>query len=193
MGETQLFPPEQLFEFSVRVFEHFGVPEDDARTAATVLQAADLRGIDSHGVARLHTYFDMLQLGRIDPKPSVTIVRESASTATVDGGNGLGLVVGPKANAIAMEKAMAVGSGWVSVRNTNHYGIAGYYVLEALKRDLIGWSMTNATTSPCAFERTASSGSGTSQVESSRTPISPPSATTRQPAALKKSSGRSLS
>ena len=117
------------------------------RTAATVLQAADLRGVDSHGVARLHSYFDMLRLGRIDPKANVTIVRESPSTATVDGGNGLGLVVGPKANAIAMEKALAVGSGWVSVRNTNHYGIAGYYVLEALKRDLIGWSMTNATKS----------------------------------------------
>src|SRR5438445_68371 len=145
VAETQLFPPEQLFEFSVRVFRHMGVPEEDARTAATVLQAADLRGIDSHGVARLHTYFDLLQAGRIDPKPTVTSVRESPSTATVDGGNGLGLVVGPKANAIAMEKALAVGSGWVSVRNTNHYGIAGYYVLEALKRDLIGWSMTNAT------------------------------------------------
>jgi len=145
--ETTLFPAGQLFEFSVRVFEHLGVPGGDARTAATVLQAADLRGIDSHGVARLHTYFDMLQLGRIDPKPKVTIVRESPSTATVDGGNGLGLVVGPRANAIAMDKALAVGSGWVSVRNTNHYGIAGYYVLEALKRDLIGWSMTNATKS----------------------------------------------
>src|SRR5207247_4424771 len=103
VGETQLFPPEQLFEFSVRVFEHFGVPEDDARTAATVLQAADLRGIDSHGVARLHTYFDMLQLGRIDPKPSVTIVRESASTATVDGGNSLGPVVGSKADSVRQE------------------------------------------------------------------------------------------
>ena len=147
MPNTTLFPAEQLFDFSVRVFQHFGVPEDDARTAATVLQAADLRGIDSHGVARLHTYFDMLQLGRIDPKANVTVVRESPSTATVDGGNGLGLVVGPKANAIAMEKALAVGSGWVSVRNTNHYGIAGYYVLESIKRDLIGWSMTNATKS----------------------------------------------
>ncbi len=135
MPDTTLFPPEQLFDFTVRVFQHLGVPEADARTAATVLQAADLRGIDSHGVARLHTYFDMLQLGRIDPKANVTIVRESPSTATVDGGNGLGLVVGPKANAIAMES------------NTNHYGIAGYYVLEALKRDLIGWSMTNATKS----------------------------------------------
>ena len=96
MAETEVFPPEQLFDFTVRVFRHFGVPEDDARTAATVLQAADLRGIDSHGVARLHTYFDMLQLGRIDPNPNITIVRESASTATVDGGNGLGLVVGPR-------------------------------------------------------------------------------------------------
>jgi L-2-hydroxycarboxylate dehydrogenase (NAD+) len=145
VSEAKLYLPEQLFEFSARVFRHLGVPADDAHTAATVLQSADLRGIDSHGVARLHSYFEMLQLGRIDPKPNITIVRESPSTATVDGGNGLGLVVGPKANAIAMQKALAVGSGWVSVRNTNHYGIAGYYVLEALKRDLIGWSMTNAT------------------------------------------------
>src|SRR5712691_4505646 len=145
MEGTTLIPPEQLFDFSVRVFGHLGVPEADARTAATVLQAADLRGIESHGVARLHSYFDMLRLGRIEPRPNVTIVRESPSTATVDGGNGLGLVVGPKANAIAMAKALAVGSGCVSVRNTNHYGIAGYYVLEALERDLIGWAMTNTT------------------------------------------------
>jgi LDH2 family malate/lactate/ureidoglycolate dehydrogenase len=142
---ADLYAPERLFEFSERMFRHFDVPEDDARTAATVLQSADLRGIDSHGVARLHTYFDMLDLGRINPRAKVSVVRESASTATVDGDNGLGLVVGPKANAIAMEKALAAGSGWVSVRNTNHYGIAGWYVLEALKRDLIGWSMTNTT------------------------------------------------
>src|SRR6266404_9038764 len=127
VAETQLFPPEELFEFSVRVFRHMGVPEEDARTAATVLQAADLRGIDSHGVARLHTYFDMLQLGRIDPKPKITVVRESPSTATVDGGNGLGLVVGPKANAIAISKALTAGSPWVSVRNSNPFVIAGYY------------------------------------------------------------------
>jgi L-2-hydroxycarboxylate dehydrogenase (NAD+) len=145
MVETLLFPSEMLARFSRRVFEHFGVPPDDARIAAGILEAADLRGVDSHGVARLRTYFDMLSLGRINPKPSVTIVRESASTATVDGDNGLGLVVGPKANAIAMAKAAEAGSGWVSVRNTNHYGIAGWYVLEALKKDLIGWAMTNST------------------------------------------------
>ena len=87
----------------------------------------------------------MLALRKISPRPRISVVRESASTATVDGDNGLGLVVGPKANAIAMAKAAEAGSGWVSVRNTNHFGIAGYYVLEALERDLIGWAMTNST------------------------------------------------
>ncbi len=143
--DARRFPAEQLFEFSARVFRWFDVPEQDAGMAARVLQSADLRGIDSHGVARLHSYFDMLQLGRINPKAQVRIVRESASTATVDGDNGLGLVVGPKANAIAMEKSLSAGSGWVSVANTNHFGIAGHYVLEALERDLIGWAMTNTT------------------------------------------------
>lgn len=147
MTEPQyhLFPAERLRAFTIETFLYFGVPQADAELAAEVLAAADLRGIDSHGVARLHTYFDMLQLGRINPKPNIRIVREKVSTATVDGDNGLGLVVGPKANEIAMEKAEKAGSGWVSVCNTNHYGIAGYYVLEALKRDMIGWSMTNST------------------------------------------------
>jgi L-2-hydroxycarboxylate dehydrogenase (NAD+) len=134
-----------LREFSTRVFIHCGVPEPDAMLAADVLATSDLRGIDSHGVARLHTYFDMLALGRINPRPSVTIVRQTPSTATVDGDNGLGLVVGPQANAIAIEKALSVGSGWVSVCNTNHFGIAGYYPLQALKHDLIGWAMTNSS------------------------------------------------
>jgi len=87
----------------------------------------------------------VLELGRINPRPNPRIVRETPSTATFDGDNGLGLVVGPKANALAMEKAAAVGSGWVSVRNSNHFGIAGYYPLQALQRDLIGWAMTNST------------------------------------------------
>jgi len=145
MSTEQLFPHERLREFCERTFRHFGVAEADAATAAQVLIAADLRGIDSHGVARLHTYFDMLELGRINPRCRPRIVRETPSTAVVDGDNGLGLVVGPWANRVAMDKAEAVGSGWVSVCNTNHYGIAGWYVLQALARDLIGWSMTNST------------------------------------------------
>jgi LDH2 family malate/lactate/ureidoglycolate dehydrogenase len=144
-SDMHICPIERLHEFSTRVFKHFGVPPDDARLAADVLAASDLRGVDTHGVARLHTYVDMLTLGRINPRPNVSIVRELPGTATVDGDNGLGLVVGPKANAIAINKAQAVGSGWVSVRNTNHFGMAAYYPLEALKHDLIGWAMTNST------------------------------------------------
>ena len=142
---SHIFPSEYLKEFSAQVFMHFGVPEPDARQAADVLGRSDLRGIDSHGVARLHTYFDMLEMGRINPAPKIKIVREKKSVATVDGDNGLGLVVGPKANAIAMDKAEKHGSGWVSVCNTNHFGIAGYYPLQALERDMIGWAMTNTT------------------------------------------------
>lgn len=140
-----IFPWQELMEFSIRVFRHFDVPADDAQTAAEVLSAADLRGIDSHGVSRLQTYVEMLEAGRINPRPQIKIVRQTPSTATVDGDNGLGLVVGPAANRIAMEKATQCGSGWVSVANSNHYGIAGYYPLQALEQDLIGWSMTNST------------------------------------------------
>jgi LDH2 family malate/lactate/ureidoglycolate dehydrogenase len=143
--ELTIYPIERLHEFSTRVLVFCGVHESDACLAADVLAASDLRGIESHGIARLHAYFGMLNRGRINPRPRVQVVRQSPSTATVDGDNGLGLVVGPKANEIAMEKAEAVGSGWVSVRNTNHFGIAGYYPLQALKRDLIGWAMTNAS------------------------------------------------
>src|SRR5215469_5046248 len=143
--EAQIYPIEVLQEFSTRVFRYLGVPDNDAAQAAAVLACADLRGIDSHGVARLHTYCDLLMEGRINPKPNVRLVRTAASTGTVDGDNGLGLVVGPQANRIAMDMAGKFGSGWVSVRNSNHYGIAGYYVLEALKQGFIGWAMTNST------------------------------------------------
>ena len=143
--EAKVFHIEALREFSTRVFLHFGVPKEEAAQAADVLACADLRGIDSHGVARLHTYFDLLIEGRINPKPQIKTIRSTLSTATVDGDNGLGLVIGPQANRIAMDMAGKAGSGWVSVCNTNHFGIAGYYVLQALERDLIGWAMTNST------------------------------------------------
>lgn len=145
MEEIPTYPIELLREFTTRVFGHFDVPPNDARQAADVLIASDLRGIDSHGVARLRAYVDQLALGRINPRPHIRVIRELPATATVDGDNGLGLVVGPKANAIAMDKAAAVGAGWISVCNSNHFGIAGYYPLEALKRDLIGWAMTNSS------------------------------------------------
>jgi LDH2 family malate/lactate/ureidoglycolate dehydrogenase len=134
-----------LRAFSAGVLAHGGVPAADAELAAEVLLSADLRGIDSHGVARLRGYHEVLRAGQVNPKPHLRVIRETASTATVDADNGLGLVVAPRANELAMEKAVAAGSGWVAVRNSNHFGIAGYYVMRALERDLIGWAMTNSS------------------------------------------------
>ena len=137
------YPVEQLREFATRVFVSCDMPQDDASTAADVLVTADTWGIDSHGVARLPAYFEMLRRGLINPRPQIKTVRDHPATAVVDADNGLGLVVGPRANELAMEKAEAVGSGWVSVCNSNHFGIAGYYSFKAVERDLIGWAMTN--------------------------------------------------
>jgi L-2-hydroxycarboxylate dehydrogenase (NAD+) len=143
--DTKLFPAETLREFCARVFMYFGASKSDAAQAADVLAAADLRGIDSHGVARMSSYVGLLSEGLINPKPQIKVLRSTPSTATVDGDNGLGLVVGPRANQMAIELAEKAGSGWVSVMNTNHFGIAGYYVLKAVAREMIGWAMTNST------------------------------------------------
>lgn len=140
-----IFTADQLESFTRRVLLSFGTSEPDGDSAAKLLILADLRGIDSHGIARLFSYYSMLKIGRLNPCPKITVVRETATTATLDGDNGLGLIVGPKANEVAMDKADQVGTGWVAVRNTNHFGIAGYYVMEALKRDQIGQAMTNTT------------------------------------------------
>ncbi len=143
--ETRTFSHEYLEDFTAKVFEHFGIPAPDARQAALVLSASDLRGIESHGVARLLAYVDLLKAGLINPRPNLKILCETPSTAAIDADNGLGLVIGPRTNEIAMDKAERVGSGWVTVNNTNHFGIAGYYPLQALERDLIGWAMTNSS------------------------------------------------
>ena len=119
MSEVEIitYPHEKLSEFSKLTFQHFGIPEKEAELASEVLSMSDLRGIDSHGVARLHTYFDMLENKRINPVPEIKIVRESASTATVDGDNCLVLVVGEKDNEISMKNEQEDGSGLVSVCN----------------------------------------------------------------------------
>jgi L-2-hydroxycarboxylate dehydrogenase (NAD+) len=144
-AEVRFFSGPRLHEFSARVFSRLGVPEAEARIAADVLACADRRGVDSHGVARLRSYAELLASGKINPRPVLRLVRETASTATVDGDNGLGLVVGPKVNEMAMDKAERAGTGWAVVRNSNHFGIAGYYPLQALERGMIGWAMTNSS------------------------------------------------
>jgi len=139
------FSYNQLFTFTESVFRSIGCPDDDATLATEVLLSADLRGIDSHGVARLVGYVRLWEAGRINATPRVGIVHETPSTAVVDGDGGLGLVVAPKAMAIALEKARLVGTGWVSVKNSNHFGIAGYHAMKALAHDMIGMAMTNAS------------------------------------------------
>jgi L-2-hydroxycarboxylate dehydrogenase (NAD+) len=139
------FPFERLFRFTKNIFLKIGCSEEDAVLATEVLLSADLRGVDSHGVARLSGYVRLWEKGRINTSPSIRIVHETPSTAVIDGDGGLGLVVAPYAMNVAIEKAKAVGTGWVSVKNSNHYGIAGYHAMMALQHDMIGMSMTNAS------------------------------------------------
>lgn len=141
----KIFSVDQLKAFTKNTFLAMGCPPEDADLATTVLIQADLRGIDSHGIARLIGYVRLWEAERVNPKPNIKIVHETPSTAVVDGDRGLGLVVAPKAMEIAMEKADKVGTGWVSVKNSNHFGIAGYHAMMALERDMVGMAMTNAS------------------------------------------------
>jgi LDH2 family malate/lactate/ureidoglycolate dehydrogenase len=134
-----------LRTFTQNIFLAMGCSDAHAQLAADVLLRSDLRGIDSHGVARLSGYVRLWEKQRINTQPNIQNVYETPTTATVDGDAGLGLVVAPFAMQIAIEKAITYGSGWVSVRNSNHFGIAGYHALMAVKKDMIGFAMTNAS------------------------------------------------
>jgi len=136
---------DRLHQFAVNLFVKIGCFNDQAIEAANVLLSADLRGVDSHGVARLMGYLRLYEKNRINSKPQLSVVHETPSTAVVDGDAGLGLVAGPYAMRLAIEKAKNVGTGWVAVKNSNHYGIAGYHAMMALEADCIGISMTNAS------------------------------------------------
>jgi len=138
------FDHQALFRFTQSVFEKIGLSRSEAQQAADILITAELRNVSTHGLMRLPEYINLWKTGRITVTPRFKIVRETLSTALVDGGKGLGLVTGPKAMKLAIEKAKNAGSGWVAVRNTYHYGIAGYYAMMALEHDMIGISMTNA-------------------------------------------------
>jgi LDH2 family malate/lactate/ureidoglycolate dehydrogenase len=136
---------EKLQNFVAKVYQKLGVPADDAKVAAEIAVAADLRGVDSHGVVMLPRKVDYMKRGLIEPTPQIKIERESPATALLDGGNGLGAVVSKRAMKICIEKAAKVGAGFVSVHDSNHYGIAAYYSMMALDHDMIGISMTNTT------------------------------------------------
>ncbi|MFY9154390.1 MAG: Ldh family oxidoreductase [Prolixibacteraceae bacterium] len=136
---------EELKNYTSRIFQAMGCPADQAIVAADCLNQADLRGVDSHGVARLSGYVRLWELNRLNATPDMKIIHQTPSTAVLDGDLGLGLVTAPHAMNIAIEKAKVAGTGWVAVQNSNHYGIAGFHAMMALEHDMIGISMTNAS------------------------------------------------
>lgn len=142
--DTERVNHEALRQVVCHVFQKLGVPHIDACVTAGVLVAADLRGAESHGVARLPRYVNGLRSGLIQPVASVRVITESPASLVVDGGAGLGQVVGKRAMELCIEKAEAVGCAMVAVRNSNHYGIAGYYAMMALQHNMIGFSFTNS-------------------------------------------------
>ena len=134
---------DRLEQFMVDVFTNLGVAEASARDAAEVLVAADIYGIESHGAPRLPNYVNRLKSEAVKANPNIRVVKEMASIGTIDGDSGLGMVVGRRAMELAIRKAQDTGAGFVSVRNSSHYGIAGFYARMALEHDMIGFSMTN--------------------------------------------------
>jgi L-2-hydroxycarboxylate dehydrogenase (NAD+) len=145
MFMDKMYSLSALQSFTRQVFESMGCSPDDANLATEVLLNADLRGIDSHGIARLSGYYRLWEAKRVNASPDIRIVHETPSTAVVDGDSGLGLVVAPFAMKVAIEKAKNVGTGWVSVRNSNHFGIAAHHAMMPLQHDMIGMAMTNAS------------------------------------------------
>lgn len=139
-----MYSVQYLHDFTKAVFVKMGCPEKDAIQIADVFLAAELRGLPSHGMIRIKDYYQLWKANRINTRPGLKVVHESPSTAVIDGDGAVGMVAATRSMELAIEKAAKAGTGWVSTCNSNHYGIAGYYAMMALKHDMIGISMTNA-------------------------------------------------
>ena len=144
--ETRPFISWQLADdFMTAVFEKMGVPTEDARLCADVLLESDRRGIESHGCNRFKPiYIDRIKSGILNPVTKIDILKETPTTAVLDANDGMGMVASKKAMDMCIEKAHKYGMGMVAVRNSSHYGIAGYWTGFAAKENMIGISGTNA-------------------------------------------------
>jgi LDH2 family malate/lactate/ureidoglycolate dehydrogenase len=138
------FPRTQLVDFAASAFICGGLTPDDARAAATQLITADLRGVESHGLARLPGYVANLRKGTTSATARLTVERETPSAVSFNANNGVGLLLAPRAMARCIEKAQDTGLCMATVRNSNHFGIAGTYVRQATDAGLGGMAMTNA-------------------------------------------------
>jgi LDH2 family malate/lactate/ureidoglycolate dehydrogenase len=139
-----MYTYDYLLKFTRNVFNRMGCSGSDSKIIADVFLAAELRDHASHGMIRIKDYYELWKAGRINVKPAVKVVHESPSTAVVDGDNAVGMVAARRSMELAIEKAEKAGTGWVATRNSNHFGIAGYYAMMALKHDMIGICLTNA-------------------------------------------------
>lgn len=137
-------PVKQLVDFMVDACVAMSIPQEDAKIIADVLITSDLWGVRSHGIAHLKMYHERIKVGLQLPVTNWQVVKDTPTTAVVDGGNGMGMVVGSHAMQLAIQKAKQYGLGAVAVRNSSHYGVAGYYPLMAVKEGLVGLSVTNA-------------------------------------------------
>jgi len=145
MVEILRFKKEDLLSYVVSYMSKLGVPEEDAKIVGDVLLSADIRGVDSHGLIRITSYYgNRLRNKLINPLTPTKIISETETTALIDGGNGCGQVASYKSMKIAIEKAKKSNVGIVTVKHSDHYGIAAYYAMMALKEDMIGVSMTNS-------------------------------------------------
>lgn len=138
----------RLTSFVSSAFAKLGVPKSDAEIAAQGLVAADLRGVDTHGVIRFNPlawYVKWLSDGEMNPTPNIRVVSESASSALLDGDRGIGMVIGQRAMELAIRKAKESGVAMVAVRNSRHFGMSANYAMQALAHDMIGIAMTNAS------------------------------------------------
>jgi LDH2 family malate/lactate/ureidoglycolate dehydrogenase len=136
---------DEVEEFMKAGFVAVGVPEDEAAQCANVLISADKRGVDSHGVGRFKPiYLDRIWQGILNPKTKFEVVKETPTTAVIDGHNGMGLSIAPRAMEMAIEKAEKFGLGMTVVRNSTHYGAAFYYPRMAIQHGMVGMTTTNA-------------------------------------------------
>ena len=136
-------PVNTLVEFMLDALAAMGTSEEDAKIIADVIITSDFWGVRSHGIAHLKMYHERIKRGLQLPNTRITLVKDTPTTAVLDGGNGMGMVVGHHAMKMAIDKA----ANWawaVAVRNSSHYGVAGYYPLMAVKEGMVGLSVTNA-------------------------------------------------
>lgn len=144
MTDVTYIPVDVVEQFMVDVFRGLGAPAEDARICADVLIASDLRGIESHGIGRLKYYYDRIVAGIQFTQTEIEIVKETETTALIDGHHGMGHVIAYKSMRLAMDKARQYGLGAAAVRNSTHFGIAGYYPLMAAREGMMGLTVTNA-------------------------------------------------